>query len=125
MKRESKLALLKGIQEGVLTKEHLHNSKIYIFMGEINDSISENKDKKFKMGGKIYSDLERLEFINRIESEYDRIRRESNPLTKTEEVQLGYNNNEKGRAFQLINSSYFLFHFLFYLKIYLFLLDYL
>lgn len=44
-------------------------------------------------------------FINRIESEYDRIRRESNPLTKTEEVQLGYNNNEKGRAFQLINSG--------------------
>jgi len=43
-------------------------------------------------------------FVNRIESEYDRIRRESNPETKTEETQLGYN-TEDGRAFQLINSG--------------------
>jgi hypothetical protein len=44
-------------------------------------------------------------FIDRIESEYDRIRRESNALTKTKETQLGYNDTQDGRAFQLINSG--------------------
>lgn len=57
-------------------------------------------------GGKVVLTDEIIDaFTNRIETEYDRIRRESNPLTKTEETQLGYNNNEKGRAFQLINTG--------------------
>ena len=57
-------------------------------------------------GGKVVLTDEILNaFTNNIESEYDRIRRESNPETKTQEVQLGYNNNEKGRAFQLINTG--------------------
>lgn len=56
-------------------------------------------------GGKVVLTDELVDaFINRIESEYDRIRRESNPLTKTEETQLGYN-TPNGRAFQLINSG--------------------
>jgi hypothetical protein len=58
-------------------------------------------------------------FINRIESEYDRIRREesarvireSNPifnkffLSANQETQLGYNDTKNGRAFKLINSG--------------------
>jgi hypothetical protein len=57
-------------------------------------------------GGKVVLTDETVNiFVDRIETEYDRIRRESNPLTKTEEVQLGYNNNEKGRAFKLTNSG--------------------
>ena len=56
-------------------------------------------------GGKVVLTDEILDaFANNIETEYDRIRRESNPETKTEEVQLGYN-TEDGRAFQLINSG--------------------
>jgi len=43
-------------------------------------------------------------YLVRINDEYDRIRRESNPETKTEEIQLGYN-TENGRAFKLINSG--------------------
>jgi hypothetical protein len=57
-------------------------------------------------GGKVLLTDETVNiFVDRIETEYDRIRRESDPLTKTEEVQLGYNNNEKGRAFKLTNSG--------------------
>jgi hypothetical protein len=58
-----------------------------------------------KPGGKVVLTDEVIDaFVNRIETEYDRIRRESNPETKTEETQLGYN-TDNGRAFKLINSG--------------------
>jgi hypothetical protein len=65
-------------------------------------------------GGKVVLTDEILDaFTNNIKSEYDRIRREEsarvirelNPLTADQNTQLGYNNNEKGRAFQLINTG--------------------
>ena len=40
MKREVKLALLKGIKEGVLTKEHLEPPQVYVFIGEINTQMN-------------------------------------------------------------------------------------
>jgi hypothetical protein len=56
-------------------------------------------------GGKVVLTDETINaFVNTIEAEYDRIRRESNPDTKTEETQLGYN-TENGRAFKLTNSG--------------------
>jgi len=56
-------------------------------------------------GGKVVlTDETIIAFANTIEAEYDRIRRESNPETKTEETQLGYN-TENGRAFKLTNSG--------------------
>ena len=65
-------------------------------------------------GGKVVLTDEVLDaFTNNIESEYDRIRkeesdriiRELNPLTVDQETKLGYNNTQKGRAFQLINTG--------------------
>jgi hypothetical protein len=65
-------------------------------------------------GGKVVLTDETVNiFVDRIESEYDRIRREesarvireSNLLTADQETQLGYNNNEKGRAFKLTNTG--------------------
>lgn len=56
-------------------------------------------------GGKVVLTDEIINaFATNIETEYDRIRRESNPETKTQEIQLGYNTNN-GRAFKLINSG--------------------
>jgi hypothetical protein len=57
MKRELKLALLKGIKEGVLTKEHLEPPQVYVFIGEL------------------YTEEERLEFIAKVEAKNEAIAR--------------------------------------------------
>jgi hypothetical protein len=68
MKREEKLALLKGIQDGVLTKEHLNQPQVYIFMGEINTNRPKERSDTFIMRGKTYTEVERLEFIVKLEA---------------------------------------------------------
>lgn len=76
MKREEKLALLKGIQEGVLTKEDLEPPQIYIFLGNV--SLTEGPEanyKTFTMRGKVYTDEERLKFIARIEAKNEALAR--------------------------------------------------
>jgi hypothetical protein len=67
MKREVKLALLKGIKEGILTKEHLKPPQVFIFMGQINGESKDLDDYIFKMNGRDFTDNERLEFIKNIE----------------------------------------------------------
>jgi hypothetical protein len=67
MKREVKLALLKGIKEGILTKEHLKPPQVYIFIGQINGDSQELDEYRFKMNGRYFSNKERLEFIKNIE----------------------------------------------------------
>ncbi len=69
MRREVKLALLKGIQDGVLTKEHLEPPQIYIFLGNISneDELKGNSDT-FTMRGEVYTDKERIGFISKIEA---------------------------------------------------------
>lgn len=67
MKREVKLALLKGIKEGILTKEHLKPPQVYIFMGQINGESQELDEYSYKMNGREFSDKERLEFIENVE----------------------------------------------------------
>jgi hypothetical protein len=68
MKREEKLALLKGIQDGVLTKEHLEPPQIYIFLGNVlrGDEL-EGSSTTFTMRGNVYTDEERLDFISKID----------------------------------------------------------
>ena len=68
MKREEKLALLKGIQDGVLTKEHLEPPQIYIFLGNVlrGDEL-EGSSTTFTMRGNVYTDEERLEFISNLD----------------------------------------------------------
>lgn len=76
MKREEKLALLKGIQEGVLTKEHLEPPQIYIFLGNV--SLGEGPEvgsTTFTMRGKVYTDEERLGFIANIEAKNEALAR--------------------------------------------------
>lgn len=69
MKREEKLALLKGIQDGVLTKEHLKPPQIYIFLGNVlrGDEL-EGSSMTFTMRGNVYTDEERLEFIANLDA---------------------------------------------------------
>jgi hypothetical protein len=73
MDREVKLALLKGIKEGVLTKEHLEPPQIYIFLGVVNSEEPEKSSETFTMGGKVYTDKERLEFIAGVEAKNEAI----------------------------------------------------
>jgi hypothetical protein len=71
MNREVKIALLKGIKEGVLTKEHLEPPQVYIFFGEVNNSFPGIKQKTYTMRGKVYTDEERIDFIADIEKKND------------------------------------------------------
>ena len=58
-------------------------------------------------GGKVILTDETVNiFVDNIKNEYNRITRESNPETRTDETQLGYN-TENGRAFKLSNTGLF------------------
>lgn len=67
MKREVKLALLKGIKGGILTKEHLEPAQVYIFFGQVIQDASDLNKVTYKMNGRDYSDKERIDFITNIE----------------------------------------------------------
>lgn len=75
MKREVKLALLKGIKEGVLTKEHLEPPQVYVFIGEINIKHPDERSDTFTMGGELYTEEERLEFIAKVEAKNEALAR--------------------------------------------------
>ena len=75
MKREVKLALLKGIKEGVLTKEHLEPTQVYVFIGEINTKHPNERSDTFTMRGELYTEEERLEFIAEVEAKNEDIAR--------------------------------------------------
>ena len=75
MKREVKLALLKGIKEGVLTKEHLEPTQVYIFIGEINTKHPNERSDTFTMRGELYTEEERLEFVAKVEAKNEAIAR--------------------------------------------------
>ena len=75
MKREVKLALLKGIKEGILTKEHLEPRQTYIFLGEVNSKHPNECSDTFTMRGKLYTEQERLKFIAKIEAKNEAIAR--------------------------------------------------
>ena len=75
MNRDLKLALLKGIKEGVLTKEHLEPPQIYIFLGVVDSEDTGKSSETFTMGGKAYTDEERLEFIAKVEAKNEAIAR--------------------------------------------------
>ena len=75
MKREVKLALLKGIKEGVLTKEHLEPPQVYVFIGEVNTKHPNERSDTFTMRGELYTEEERLEFIAKVEAKNEAIAR--------------------------------------------------
>jgi hypothetical protein len=56
-----------------LTKEHLEPPQVYIFIGEINNYRPKERSDTFTMRGKSYTDVERLEFIAKLEAKNEAI----------------------------------------------------
>jgi len=70
-----KISLNKGIKEGVLTKDHLEPSQVYVFIGEINTKHPNERSDTFNMRGELYTEEERLEFIAKVEAKNEAIAR--------------------------------------------------